>query len=153
MPWSIYEIGDLRFLSGAISQKRTEIVDFTDFYETFWSECRKRMQRPKWTEKTSHENQETSTILALFCEITLHLKNLNVTDLVWDANLAVFSMSEPPQPLVKVSKTGVLVYLCEPFMRINDFKRIKYLLKNHFLLVSAHEIGIYHKTTFLTFLP
>ena len=43
----INEIGDLRFLSGAISQKRTEIVDFTDFYETFWSECRKRMQRPK----------------------------------------------------------------------------------------------------------
>ena len=36
------EIGDLRFLSGAISQKRTEIVDFTDFYETFWSECRER---------------------------------------------------------------------------------------------------------------
>ena len=50
----INEIGDLRFLSGAISQKRTEIVDFTDFYETFWSECRdrnecspKRMKRPK----------------------------------------------------------------------------------------------------------
>ena len=38
----INEIGDLRFLSGAISQKRTEIVDFTDFYETFWSECRER---------------------------------------------------------------------------------------------------------------
>ena len=38
----IHEIGHLRFLSGAISQKRTEIVDFTDFYETFWSECRER---------------------------------------------------------------------------------------------------------------
>ena len=41
----INEIGDLRFLSGAISQKRTEIVDFTDFYETFWSECRERNER------------------------------------------------------------------------------------------------------------
>ena len=45
--WVIHEIGHLRFLSGAISQKRTEIVDFTDFYETFWSECRERMKRPK----------------------------------------------------------------------------------------------------------
>ena len=35
----------LRFLSGAISQKRTEIVDFTDFYETFWSKCRERNER------------------------------------------------------------------------------------------------------------
>ena len=38
----IHEIGHLRFLSGAISQKRIEIVDFTNFYETFWSECRER---------------------------------------------------------------------------------------------------------------
>ena len=90
----------MRFLSGAISQKRTEIVDFTDFYETECSEQNQRSpeRRPvsplvvaeaedeangatEMNGKTSHENQETSTILALFCEITLHLKNLNVTDL------------------------------------------------------------------------
>ena len=35
----------MRFLSGAISQKRTEIVDFTHLYETFWSECRERNER------------------------------------------------------------------------------------------------------------
>ena len=35
----------MRFLSRAISQKRSEIVDFPDFYETFCSECRERNER------------------------------------------------------------------------------------------------------------
>ena len=77
---------------------------FHDFHETFFPFISVASFVPYIHSKKSHKNQETSTILALFCEITLHLKNLNVTDLGWDANLAVFSMSEPPQPLVKVLK-------------------------------------------------
>ena len=41
----INEIADLRFLTLVISQKAFEIADFSDFEETFWSECSERNER------------------------------------------------------------------------------------------------------------
>ena len=39
------EIADLRFLTLVISQKAFEITDFSDFEETFRSECSERNER------------------------------------------------------------------------------------------------------------
>ena len=41
----INEIADLRFLTLVISQKAFEIADFSDFEETFRSECSERNER------------------------------------------------------------------------------------------------------------
>ena len=41
----LYEIADLRFLTLVISQKAFEIADFSDFEETFRSECSERNER------------------------------------------------------------------------------------------------------------
>ena len=51
----------------------------------------KRMERAEWVEKTSLQNLKTSVVLdSIFVTIT-HKKNVNVRDLIWDANLALFN--------------------------------------------------------------
>ena len=64
------------------------------------------------SEENVSKNLKTSAILESIFVTIAKVKKVNVRDLIWDANLAHFGMSEPPSEELYIvsSKSGFMIY-------------------------------------------